>query len=232
MADLHDNMQQFLQQQMELYGDHPVLDRQPLPLAVESASPAAPVDWESADSLAELENRINTCLKCPLGHTRHKFVFGSGSPNARVVFVGEAPGADEDRIGAPFVGAAGELLTKMLAAIGLDRATVYICNILKCRPPQNRDPLPEEIALCKPYLLKQFELLRPHVIVCLGRVAAHALLQNNEPLTALRGRWLSLNGIDLMVTYHPAALLRDASLKRAAWEDLKRLDARLNGVTN
>lgn len=150
-------------------------------------------------------------------------MFGVGNPHADLVLVGEAPGAEEDAQGEPFVGRAGQLLNKILEAIRFKREDVYICNILKCRPPNNRDPLPEEVALCEPYLWKQLELIQPKVILCLGRIAAQVLLKTSESLTALRGRVHDYRGIRLMVTYHPAALLRNPNWKRPAWEDVQKL---------
>jgi DNA polymerase len=164
---------------------------------------------------------ISGCLKCPLGHTRTKFVFGVGNPNADLMLIGEAPGADEDAQGEPFVGKAGLLLNKILEAIQLRRQDVYICNILKCRPPGNRKPLAEEADQCLPYLRKQIALIRPKLILCLGLTAAENLLQTTESLTRLRGNVLRFEGTPLMVTYHPAALLRNPNWKRPAWEDVQ-----------
>ncbi len=160
-------------------------------------------------------------MKCALGTTRTKFVFGVGNPRSRVVFIGEAPGADEDAQGEPFVGRAGQLLNKILEAIQLKREEVYICNILKCRPPNNRAPLPEESEACTPYLMKQLDLIRPQFIVCLGRTAAQWLLKTNDTLGAMRGKVHEYRGIRLIVTYHPAALLRNPEWKRPTWEDMQ-----------
>lgn len=182
-----------------------------------------PEPWTEAADLDSLNSKICTCLKCSLGSTRTKFVFGVGNPKADLVLVGEAPGADEDLQGEPFVGRAGQLLNKILEAINFKREDVFICNILKCRPPNNREPQPEEIALCEPYLWKQLELLQPKLILCLGRVAAQALLKTNESLTSLRGRVHDYRGTKLMVTYHPAALLRNPNWKRPTWEDVQRV---------
>ena len=177
--------------------------------------------WTSAASLPELNIQICECVKCPLGHTRTKFVFGVGNPNATLLIVGEAPGADEDLQGEPFVGRAGQLLNKILEAIQFKREDVYICNILKCRPPNNRNPEQEEVNHCIPYLRKQIELVRPKVILCLGLVAAGHLLGTKESLTRLRGRVHSYENTPVMVTYHPAALLRNPNWKRPAWEDVQ-----------
>lgn len=178
--------------------------------------------WTASSSLPELDRMINTCTKCSLGHTRTNFVFGVGNPNAGLVLIGEAPGADEDAQGEPFVGRAGQLLNKILEAIGFRREDVYICNILKCRPPNNREPLPEEAALCEPYLWKQLDLIKPRVILCLGRIAAKVLLKSNESLGAMRERSYEYRGAKVVVTYHPAALLRNPHWKRPAWEDVQK----------
>ncbi len=177
--------------------------------------------WVSASVLDDLDRRICECVKCPLGTTRTKFVFGVGNPHADIVVIGEAPGADEDAQGEPFVGRAGQLLNKILEAIHFKREEVYICNILKCRPPNNREPLPEEIELCEPYLWKQLEIIKPVMILCLGRTAGQALLKTNDSLGALRGKFFDYRGIKLMVTYHPAALLRNPNWKKPAWEDVQ-----------
>jgi uracil-DNA glycosylase len=161
------------------------------------------------------------CRLCSLGETRRNLVFGDGNPQAKVVFVGEAPGADEDAQGLPFVGRAGQLLTKIIEAMGLSRKEVYICNILKCRPPQNRNPLPAEIAVCEPFLKKQLKSISPQIICALGTFAAKTLLKTEVPISVLRGRFHSYEGIKLMPTYHPAYLLRNPSAKKAVWEDVQ-----------
>jgi uracil-DNA glycosylase len=189
-------------------------------------------EWMHAQDLASMDGLISGCTKCALGSTRTKFVFGVGNPRATLMFVGEAPGADEDAQGEPFVGRAGQLLNKIIAAINMKREDVYICNILKCRPPNNRTPLPEEVELCMPYLKKQIALIKPKLIVCLGLTAAQNLLKINDSLTKLRGRTLQFEGIPLMVTYHPAALLRNPNWKTPAWEDfqtIQKLHAELAG---
>jgi DNA polymerase len=177
--------------------------------------------WTRLTSLEDLNNTICTCVKCPLGHTRTNFVFGVGNPNAEVLFIGEAPGADEDAQGEPFVGRAGQLLNKIIEAVEMKREEVYICNILKCRPPNNRDPQPTEMETCSPYLQKQIELIKPKFIICLGRISAQWLLQTNASLTALRGKAHDYHGSKLIVTYHPAALLRNPGWKRPTWDDMK-----------
>jgi DNA polymerase len=188
-----------------------------------AVSAAEPADWQEADSVAALEEAISGCLKCPLGHTRTRFVFGSGNPDADIMIVGEAPGADEDAQGLPFVGRAGQLLTKILEAIQLSRDEVFICNILKCRPPNNRKPLVSETDECEPYLWKQIELIRPRFILAVGLTAANTLLRNKASMSALRGSTHDYHGIPMIVTYHPAALLRNPEWKVHTWEDVKLL---------
>jgi DNA polymerase len=177
--------------------------------------------WVAAQSLEELKRMICTCTKCPLGYTRTNFVFGTGNAKAEIMLVGEAPGADEDAQGEPFVGRAGQLLNKILEAIRFKREEVYICNILKCRPPNNRDPQPEEIETCLPHLWKQIDIMKPKMILCLGRIAAQVLMETNASLAQLRGKIHDYRGIKLMVTYHPAALLRNPNWKRPCWEDVQ-----------
>jgi uracil-DNA glycosylase family 4 len=183
--------------------------------AVQDPGNIAEMDWEV------LEQTVSVCTRCGLHETRTQTVFGVGDRQAKWVFVGEAPGADEDRQGEPFVGRAGQLLNAMLKAIGLEREQVYIANVLKCRPPNNRDPRPEEVEQCEPYLLRQIELLRPAILVALGRHAAHSLLKTDQALGRLRGARHDYHGIPLITTYHPAYLLRSPSDKRKAWDDLK-----------
>ncbi|MBU2506822.1 MAG: uracil-DNA glycosylase [Bacteroidetes bacterium] len=174
-------------------------------------------------SVEELDANINTCKKCALGSTRLKFVFGVGNPNADLMLIGEAPGADEDKQGIPFVGRAGKLLNDILKAIEFERDDIYIANILKCRPPNNRDPLPSERETCSPYLYKQIELIKPKIILCLGRISANVLLNNKESLTRMRGEVYDFAASKLMVTYHPAALLRNPNWKRGCWEDVQKV---------
>ncbi len=178
-------------------------------------------DFKKAETLDELYENIKDCRKCALGDTRTKLVFGKGNPNADVLLIGEAPGAEEDKQGEPFVGRAGKLLTDILKAIKFEREEVYIANILKSRPPSNRNPLPNEVEACKPYLLKQIELIKPKLILCLGRVAANNLLNNNLNLGEMRGKIYEFNNVKTMVTYHPAALLRNPNWKRGTWEDVQ-----------
>lgn len=175
----------------------------------------------SAMDLAALDGAVSKCARCALAGGRTKTVFGSGAPESRIVFIGEAPGREEDLQGLPFVGRAGQLLTKMLAAIGFTRDQVYITNILKCRPPGNRDPQEDEMAACEPYLVRQLELIDPVIICALGRIAGHGLLKKGASLGSLRQGVHYYNDIPVAVTYHPAALLRNPNLKRDAWEDLQ-----------
>ena len=190
---------------------------------------AAPAGSSAADALLLLRETLGDCKRCKLCEKRNKIVFGEGNPQAKVVFVGEGPGAEEDRTGRPFVGAAGELLTKMIEACGWKREEVYICNVVKCRPPQNRDPMPDEVASCRPFLEGQLEALRPQVIVTLGKPATSTLLERPVAITQLRGHWQSWRGIPLMPTYHPAYLLRNYTRKtrQEVWDDLRAVHARL-----
>lgn len=201
---------------------------------------AAPEYLDAAGRLAalgEMDDEVRGCVKCGLSQTRIKTVFGAGNPTAELVFVGEAPGADEDRQGMPFVGRAGQLLTDIIVkGMKRRREDVYICNVLKCRPPDNRDPSPEEVFYCEPYLLRQLEIIQPKVICALGRVAAQTLLKSTTPIGRLRGRWHTYHGIPLRVTYHPAYILRcendRARLlaeKRKVWEDVQEIMKLLDG---
>jgi uracil-DNA glycosylase family 4 len=183
-------------------------------------------DWELTDNLEDLNRLICECQKCPLGETRNKFVFGTGNPNADAMCIGEGPGADEDAQGLPFVGRAGRLLTDILKAIKFEREEVYIANVVKCRPPGNRTPLPGEMDTCLPYLKKQIELIKPKVILCLGLTAAQGLLKKRDSLTNMRGKVFDIDSdgfiTKVMVTYHPAALLRNPNWKRGCWEDVQK----------
>jgi DNA polymerase len=172
-------------------------------------------------TLPLVRETLGECTRCKLAPSRTQIVFGVGNPEADLVFVGEAPGFDEDRLGAPFVGKAGQLLDKMIAAMGLSRGDVYICNVIKCRPPGNRNPEPDEVAACEPFLRQQLDAIRPRLIVALGKFAAQTLLRSNAPISALRGRWARYQGIQLMPTFHPAFLLRSPDRKRDAWQDLQ-----------
>ena len=179
-------------------------------------------DWALTNNLEDLNKLICNCQKCRLGATRNKFVFGSGNPNANVMVIGEGPGADEDAQGLPFVGRAGKLLTDILKAIKFERDEVYIANVVKCRPPGNRTPLPQEMDACMPYLKKQIELIKPKLILCLGLTAAQALLKKRESLTSMRGKVFDFENVKVMVTFHPAALLRNPNWKKDCWDDVKR----------
>ncbi len=172
-------------------------------------------------SIEEVRGEAAQCTRCSLAKTRKNVVFGDGNLSARIVFVGEAPGADEDEQGLPFVGRAGQLLTNIIKAMGLERKDVYICNILKCRPPGNRNPLPEEIRLCEPFLKQQLKFISPEIICALGSFAAKTLLKTETPITVLRGRFHLYEGIKLMPTYHPAYLLRNPPAKKQVWEDVQ-----------
>ena len=178
---------------------------------------------EEGENLEALQRAVLSCRRCPLAETRDKVVFGEGDRRARLMFIGEAPGGDEDRQGRPFVGRAGQLLTRIIESIGLERKDVFIGNILKCRPPGNRNPMPGEIAACTPYLLKQIELIRPEVICALGKFAAQTLLNSERPISRLRGTFYDYHGIKLMPTYHPAYLLRNPGGKKEVWEDMQKI---------
>ncbi len=179
------------------------------------------------DSLEGLAEYLVDCTRCPLSERRKNVVFGEGPSSARLLFVGEGPGAEEDRSGRPFVGQAGRLLDGMISALGLERRQVFIANVVKCRPPRNRDPEPGEMATCSPFLERQIDLIRPEVIVALGRIAARYLTGSDGTMGSLRGRWSQFRGIALMPTYHPAYLLRSPLEKRKVWEDLKMVAEKL-----
>lgn len=183
-----------------------------------------------SDELLSIKTEVLNCRSCPLHKTRKNVVFGDGDPRAKLVFVGEAPGYDEDLQGLPFVGKAGKLLTRMIEAMGLSRDNVYICNVLKCRPPENRQPLPEEVAACKGYLSRQIEAISPKVICCLGRHAACALLETEDPISKIRGKEIAYKGTILVPTFHPAYLLRNPAAKKEAWADLKKINRILSEV--
>jgi uracil-DNA glycosylase len=210
----------------------------PLPRTPKSPAPGAAtppgaatytLDHKGCGSppLLAVRSDLGECTRCKLGPTRRTLVFGVGNPQAELVFVGEGPGADEDAQGEPFVGRAGQLLTKMIEAMGYRREQVYIANVVKCRPPQNRPPEPDEIEACEPYLRRQIEAIRPKVIVALGKFAAQTLLATSIPITKLRGTWSTYQGVRLMPTFHPAYLLRSPDEKQKAWADLKLVMAEL-----
>lgn len=190
--------------------------------------PAGPSLFEAVnriadDTLLKIRDDIGDCTRCKLHKGRHTIVFGDGSPKAELVFVGEGPGADEDAQGLPFVGRAGKLLTQMIEAMGLQRKDVYICNVVKCRPPENRTPEKDEVSTCSPFLLRQLDVIAPKVIVCLGSVAAQTLLETNRGISHYRGEWLDFRGRKLLATYHPAYLLRNPGAKGEVWKDLRKV---------
>jgi uracil-DNA glycosylase family 4 len=191
---------------------------------------AGPTLFEAADripgdTLEIIRADLGECTRCKLHKTRNKIVFGDGSEKADLVFVGEGPGHDEDIQGLPFVGRAGKLLTQMIEAMGLQRKDVYICNVVKCRPPENRMPERDEIAACSPFLIRQIDAIHPKVIVCLGATAAQMLLNTNRSISAFRGEWLEYRGTRLLATYHPAYLLRNPAAKSEVWKDLQKVMA-------
>lgn len=177
------------------------------------------------EKLELLREKVLQCKNCHLGNLRINAVFGEGDPDAKLVFVGEAPGENEDNQGRPFVGAAGNLLTKIIEAMGFKRSEVYICNVIKCRPPENRDPTPTEILACEKYLIKQLEIIKPLCIVSLGNHATKTLLKTNQQITNMHGKWFTYHGIKLMPTFHPANLLYHASQKKFVWEDMQKVMA-------
>jgi DNA polymerase len=208
----------------------PMRVAEPMP-AVEAAAPALPPLEPAEDNLLKIREDIGECTRCRLHEGRNKLVFGIGNEQARLVFVGEGPGADEDAQGIPFVGRAGQLLTQMIEGtaskegIPLKRADVYICNVVKCRPPENRTPQPDEMEICGQFLYRQLQAIRPKAICALGSTAAKALLGTKEGVTRLRGKWQQWRDIPVMVTYHPSYLLRpyNQNAKKEAWEDLKKV---------
>lgn len=223
-------------------GAPPSVQRQPAPTparkgsaeAPSAASPQAPLPDGALDglsreeALAKVRAHLGDCKRCRLARERTKIVFGVGSPQAPVIFIGEAPGREEDRSGEPFVGAAGQLLTRMILAMGLTREEIYICNVIKCRPPHNRDPAPDEIGACEAFLRLQIDAIKPGIIVALGAHAARTLLRTDQGITKLRGRWTTYHGVPLMPSFHPAYLLRNPAGKRGAWSDLQQVMARMD----
>ena len=180
-----------------------------------------------SESLEVIRLDIGDCQRCKLAPTRTHIVFGSGNLNAELVFAGEAPGYDEDQQGLPFVGRAGQLLTRIIESIGVKREDVYICNVLKCRPPDNRNPEPDEVAACHPFLKRQLAAIRPKIVCCLGTFAAHTVLQTAAPISKLRGKFFDMDGIRVIATFHPAYLLRSPEKKREVWDDMKQIRAEL-----
>jgi uracil-DNA glycosylase family 4 len=205
---------------------NPTPNRLPLP---SSPGPSlfAASEKLSTDTLPIIREDLGDCTRCKLHKTRNKIVFGDGSAKAQLVFVGEGPGADEDAQGLPFVGRAGKLLTQMIEAMGLQRRDVYICNVVKCRPPGNRQPEKDEVDACSPFLFRQLDALRPKAIVCLGATAAQTLLQTNRGISHFRGEWLDFRGFKMIATYHPAYLLRNPAAKGDVWKDLQKVMAEL-----
>lgn len=185
------------------------------------------IDRVDNDTLERIREDLGECTRCRLHKKRNSIVFGLGNPRAELVFVGEGPGHDEDVQGLPFVGRAGKLLTQMIEAMGLQREDVYICNVVKCRPPENRRPEDDEVATCSPYLYRQLSVIGPKAIVCLGATAAQSLLKTKESISRYRGQWLDYRGTKLMVTYHPAYLLRNPAAKGDVWKDLQKVMAHL-----
>jgi DNA polymerase len=231
-----------LKDQKEIFGDELLMTKSKKPEAPSKSKKVKAIEqeifpvekkpWESATTLDELETQINNCTNCVLHKGRNKFVFGSGNSNADVMVVGEGPGAEEDKQGLPFVGRAGKLLTDILKAIDFSRDDVYIANIVKCRPPDNRTPLPDEMETCLPYLKKQIELIQPKLILCLGLTAVKGLLKKKESLTSMRGKVFEFENAKVMITYHPAALLRNPNWKRPCWEDLQKFRKLYDEIMN
>jgi uracil-DNA glycosylase len=199
----------------------------PAPLPAPAPAPAAASIEVPTMTLESIRAEIGDCQRCKLAPKRTNIVFGSGNPKAELVFVGEAPGYDEDQQGLPFVGRAGQLLTKIIESIDLKREDVYICNVLKCRPPENRNPEPDEVASCNPFLRKQLASIRPKIVCCLGTFAAQTVLQTPAPISRLRGKFIDQDGIRVIATFHPAYLLRSPDKKREVWEDMKQIRAEL-----
>ncbi|HEX9428284.1 MAG TPA: uracil-DNA glycosylase family protein [Candidatus Polarisedimenticolia bacterium] len=226
--------------QAGLFGSEPIVAPAPPRTARgagnddETASPLqglpAPEGSDPAAALAAIREEIGDCRRCRLCEGRTQIVFGVGDPRARLMFVGEGPGADEDRQGEPFVGRAGQLLTRIIESMGLRRQEVYIANVVKCRPPENRTPLPDETGICSPFLLRQIMAIHPRVIVCLGTPAAQTLLGTRATITRLRGVFKEVRGIRIMPTFHPAYLLRNPAAKKEVWEDMKKVIAFLQSA--
>jgi len=206
---------------LEVSSSAPQRQPSPQPQPTMSSAPS------NAPGLQSIRDEIGDCQRCKLARTRTNIVFGSGNPNAELVFVGEAPGFEEDQQGLPFVGRAGQLLTKIIESISLKREDVYICNVLKCRPPDNRNPEPDEVMTCNPFLRKQLGVIRPKVVCCLGTFAAQTVMQTTSSISKLRGKFYDIDGIRVIATFHPAYLLRSPDKKREVWEDMKQIRAEL-----
>jgi len=218
------SLKTYVQTYPQSCGDMPLAEgaEKPRPTAVPvKQAPKTAAAPDRVITLEAVRTEMGDCQRCGLGKLRTNLVFGEGNPRAQLVFVGEAPGGDEDKQGRPFVGRAGQLLTRIIAAMGLSRKDVYICNILKCRPPGNRNPESPEIAACEPFLIKQLQAINPKIICALGTFAAKTLLKTDVPITVLRGRYHDYHDIKLMPTYHPAYLLRNPGAKKLVWEDVQ-----------
>jgi uracil-DNA glycosylase len=214
------------QSQVALAAAHPAAIAPVLPL-MNAPELFEVLDRVEGDTLELIRENLGECTRCRLHKQRNKIVFGAGNPRAELVFVGEGPGRDEDLQGLPFVGRAGKLLTQMIEAMGLTREDVYICNVVKCRPPENRKPEDDEVATCSPYLFRQLDVIAPKAIVCLGATAAQALLKTQDPISRFRGNWFDYRNTKLMATYHPAYLLRNPAAKSEVWKDLQKVMAHL-----
>ncbi len=196
---------------------------------VAAVGPSADPPIDAQMTLDDVREDLGDCSRCKLSASRTEIVFGSGNPDARLMFIGEAPGSEEDRQGLPFVGRAGQLLTKIIESIELTRDDVYICNVLKCRPPKNRNPESDEVDTCSPFLRRQLEVVRPEIVCCLGTFAAQTMLGMKVPISKLRGRFHNIEGVRFIATFHPAYLLRNPAKKREVWEDMKQIRAALGG---
>jgi uracil-DNA glycosylase family 4 len=216
--------------QMSVVAPSPVESPAPVHSPSQASTVTSPRAADATEALRLVREELGDCKRCKLCQGRTNLVFGVGNPNAHLVFVGEGPGADEDQQGEPFVGKAGQLLNKMIEAMGYARQDVYICNVVKCRPPGNRNPEPDEIAACEPFLKQQLAAIGPSMIVTLGKFAAQCLLRDDSPISRLRGNFRTYEGIQLMPTFHPAYLLRDPTKKKEAWDDLKAVMAALRGM--
>ncbi len=216
-----------LVQQLEFFRDIGVTSLEIHSNQQPAVAAAVPNQTSNAPGLQAIRDDIGDCQRCKLAPKRTNIVFGSGNPNAELVFVGEAPGFDEDQQGLPFVGRAGQLLTKIIESIDLKREDVYICNVLKCRPPENRNPEPDEVMACNPFLKHQLAVIKPKIICCLGTFAAQTVLQTASSISKLRGRFHDVDGIRVIATFHPAYLLRSPDKKREVWEDMKQIRAEL-----
>jgi len=215
-----DNLQQSLINHLEFYSELGVTHLQ---IEKKSADSRIENQLNTTVNLVNVQKELGDCTRCKLHTTRKNIVFGVGNSDANLMFVGEAPGHDEDVQGEPFVGRAGQLLTKIIQAIEFEREDVYIANILKCRPPNNRNPEPDEIEVCEPFLFKQIEAIKPRILVALGKYAAQTLLQTKEPISRIRGRYFDYRGLLLMPTFHPSYLLRSPSAKRFVWADMQKV---------